>query len=192
MTDTPGLFELTKKIFHKTCTVIASIVSWWLWCQKEVSRAGISNYIPQFTVGCDYLSLSDWDACFWCQCSYLTKWKYLHGVNISPSCMSIALLVSLLLWCSILSLLIRVNEGDLLSPRPEYHLMILITIDVVFYNNRGPENGCSATKDIRKWLSEWIKQKNGICFILVKCTASKKWHLFLAVDVLQGMVSMQV
>ena len=23
-------------------------------CQKKVSRAGISNYIPQFTVGCNY------------------------------------------------------------------------------------------------------------------------------------------
>ena len=25
---------------------------------KQVSQAGISNYIPQFTVGCNYLSLS--------------------------------------------------------------------------------------------------------------------------------------
>ena len=56
-------------------------------------------------------------------------------------------------------LLIRVNQGEILSLRPEYHLMILITIDVVFYNNQGPENGCSATEDIRKWLSERIKQK---------------------------------
>ena len=24
----------------------------WLWCQKQVSRVGISNYILQFTVGC--------------------------------------------------------------------------------------------------------------------------------------------
>ena len=28
-----------------------------VWCQKQVFQAGISNYIPQFTAGCDYLSL---------------------------------------------------------------------------------------------------------------------------------------
>ena len=27
------------------------------WCQKQVSRVGISNYIPQNTVGCNYLSM---------------------------------------------------------------------------------------------------------------------------------------
>ena len=30
-----------------------------LWCQKLASQAGISNYIPQFTVGCNYLSLPE-------------------------------------------------------------------------------------------------------------------------------------
>ena len=35
--------------------VVANI--WGLWCKKQVSQAGISNYIPQFTVGCNYLSL---------------------------------------------------------------------------------------------------------------------------------------
>ena len=32
---------------------------WRLWRQKHVSQAGISNYIPQCTVGCNYLSLSE-------------------------------------------------------------------------------------------------------------------------------------
>ena len=32
---------------------------WELCCHKQVSQAGISNYIPQFTVGCNYLSLSE-------------------------------------------------------------------------------------------------------------------------------------
>ena len=32
---------------------------WGLRFQKQVSQAGISNYIPQFTVGCNYLSLSE-------------------------------------------------------------------------------------------------------------------------------------
>ena len=30
---------------------------WGPWCQKQVSQAGISNCIPQNTVGCNYLSL---------------------------------------------------------------------------------------------------------------------------------------
>ena len=29
------------------------------WCRKQVSQAGISNCIPQYSVGCSYLSLSE-------------------------------------------------------------------------------------------------------------------------------------
>ena len=32
---------------------------WGLCCQKQVSQAGISNYISQFTAGCNYLSLPE-------------------------------------------------------------------------------------------------------------------------------------
>ena len=32
---------------------------WGLWRQKQVSQAGISNCIPQSTVGCNYLSLPE-------------------------------------------------------------------------------------------------------------------------------------
>ena len=32
---------------------------WWLCRQKQVSQTGISNYILQFTVWCNYLSLSE-------------------------------------------------------------------------------------------------------------------------------------
>ena len=28
-----------------------------LWCQKQVSQTGISNCIPQYSVGCNYLSM---------------------------------------------------------------------------------------------------------------------------------------
>ena len=154
------LCELTQNFFHKTYFVIACIVSWWLWCQKGVSQAGISKYIPQFTVGCDYLSLSDWDACFWCQSPYLTKWKIFAWSEYIPFLACVLYYVYHYFFDGLLChLLIRVNQGELLSPRTEYHLMILITIDVVFYNNQGPENGCFPTEDIRKWLSERIKQK---------------------------------
>ena len=34
-------------------------IIWRLWYQKQVSEAGISDYISQFTVGCNYLSLSE-------------------------------------------------------------------------------------------------------------------------------------
>ena len=32
---------------------------WGLCCQKHISQAGISNYIPRLTVGCNYLSLPE-------------------------------------------------------------------------------------------------------------------------------------
>ena len=35
------------------------IILWGIWCQKQVSQAGKSNYILQFTVGCNYLSLPE-------------------------------------------------------------------------------------------------------------------------------------
>ena len=39
---------------HETTLLISGLC-----CQKQVSQAGISNYIPQFTVGCNYLSLPE-------------------------------------------------------------------------------------------------------------------------------------
>ena len=39
------------------CLFIGIYSIWGLWCQKQVSQAGISNCIPQNTVGCNYLSL---------------------------------------------------------------------------------------------------------------------------------------
>ena len=32
---------------------------WGLWCQKHISPAGMSNCIPQYSVGCNYLSLPE-------------------------------------------------------------------------------------------------------------------------------------
>ena len=32
---------------------------WRLWCQKQVSQIGISNCTPQYSVGCNYLSLPE-------------------------------------------------------------------------------------------------------------------------------------
>ena len=33
--------------------------NWGFWCRKQVSQAGISNYIPHQTVGCNYSSLPE-------------------------------------------------------------------------------------------------------------------------------------
>ena len=54
-TGPPGYFEdWVIFIFHtKTGTI------WRLWYQKQVSQAGISNCIPQNTVGCNYVSLPE-------------------------------------------------------------------------------------------------------------------------------------
>ena len=43
-----------QHIYHDTP---GSLYKWGLCCQKQVSQTGISNYILQFTVGCNYLSL---------------------------------------------------------------------------------------------------------------------------------------
>ena len=32
---------------------------WGLWCQKQVSQAGINSCIPQYSVGCNYLSMPE-------------------------------------------------------------------------------------------------------------------------------------
>ena len=53
-------FLLTGQIlfwFFYRCSPLHIIWGWL--CQKQVSHAGISNYLPQFTVGCNYLSLPE-------------------------------------------------------------------------------------------------------------------------------------
>ena len=49
------LYDEAWKVF----AVSAVLTIWRLCCQKQVSQAGISNYIPQFTVGCNYLCLPE-------------------------------------------------------------------------------------------------------------------------------------
>ena len=34
-------------------------LKWRLWCQRQVFQAGINDYIPQYAVGCNYLSLPE-------------------------------------------------------------------------------------------------------------------------------------
>ena len=62
---------MTKRVIkcHKLCpklvytdsfrqfrTMMMMTHKWGLCCQKQVSQAGISNYIPQFTVGCNWFT----------------------------------------------------------------------------------------------------------------------------------------
>ena len=42
-----------------SCPLVAGQYIWGQWCQKQVSQAGISNCIPQNTVGCNYLFLPE-------------------------------------------------------------------------------------------------------------------------------------
>ena len=51
--------DLCNKMVHGTNLHWIPLNIWGLRCQKQVSQAGISNYIPQFTVGCNYLSLPE-------------------------------------------------------------------------------------------------------------------------------------
>ena len=67
------LSHYTSHWWHQTWDI------WELCCQKQVSQAGISNYIPQFTVGCNYLSLPEIPASgnkvHICTCIFLTVLK---------------------------------------------------------------------------------------------------------------------
>ena len=64
--------SLLCQVFHYKCLELFVSISyhtfllltfclWWtfwgIWFWKQVSRARISNYIPQFTVGCNYLCM---------------------------------------------------------------------------------------------------------------------------------------
>ena len=50
--------EIIGDINHFCGFIITSFI-WGLWCQRQISWAGISSYIPQFIVGCNYLSLPE-------------------------------------------------------------------------------------------------------------------------------------
>ena len=60
-------FSLTKFIVCNFAAILSRgrqinplvTIIWELWCRKQVSQAGISNCIPQYSVGCNYLSLSE-------------------------------------------------------------------------------------------------------------------------------------
>ena len=52
----PASMEFTTPVWRNGITYLNI---WRLCCQKQVSQAGISNYIPQFTVGCNSLSLPE-------------------------------------------------------------------------------------------------------------------------------------
>ena len=49
------------KVMQTICIILGTsllrYVIWGLWCQKEVSWAYISNYTPQYSVGCNYLCM---------------------------------------------------------------------------------------------------------------------------------------
>ena len=63
--STPLLGRNVNTGKHMIFNVNAPLSNSGLWCQKRVSQAAISKYIPQFTVGCNYLSLPEIPVCFW-------------------------------------------------------------------------------------------------------------------------------
>ena len=44
---------------YNSSLLYIAYMNWGFWCQKQVSHTGISNCIPQSTVGCNYLSLPE-------------------------------------------------------------------------------------------------------------------------------------
>ena len=60
--NTAYTFDLPSWCISAVTHVSVSMLwklEWQLWYQKLACQAGISNYIPQFTVGCNYLSLPE-------------------------------------------------------------------------------------------------------------------------------------
>ena len=53
-----NLFERWNSIDSDSICKMIHLDIWRLWCQKKVSRARISNYIPQSAVQCSYISMS--------------------------------------------------------------------------------------------------------------------------------------
>ena len=62
-------------------TLQQSVMIWGFCCQKQVSQAGISNYISKFTVGCNYFSLPEIPASgnkvYICQWIQMCLWSIL-------------------------------------------------------------------------------------------------------------------
>ena len=72
-------FCITTIVIWSSVTFQCGRVIWGLCCQKQVSQAGISNYISQFTVVCNYFSPA-WDTCSWQQCpNIFAKW---HAIEL--------------------------------------------------------------------------------------------------------------
>ena len=65
---------------HNTTKQSIIVYIWGVWHQKQVSRAGISNYIPQFTVECYYLSLFEIPA----SGAKIIMYCEIHGPHIVP------------------------------------------------------------------------------------------------------------
>ena len=88
--------------------------NWELCRQKQVSQVGISNYIPQFTVGCNYLSLPEIPASgdqvlnwLYVPCQHTWKYDTVHsfstGIALAKStkCWGTTVLFSMLHCCFI-------------------------------------------------------------------------------------------
>ena len=61
------------------------MIIWGLCCHKQVSQAGISNYIPQKTVGCNYLFLPEMGMINPCQLLHQIVLFYLQLIWL-PCC----------------------------------------------------------------------------------------------------------
>ena len=69
----------SKYVAEKLCFISAKHLNRRLWCQKQVSRAWISNYIPQYSAGCRYLSMPLIPAS---GTKVLNWWKYMYKLYL--------------------------------------------------------------------------------------------------------------
>ena len=60
-----------------SCDALIPGYKWGLWCQKQVSQAGINNCIPQYSLGCNYSSMPEIPPSGTKVLKCFTRWKSL-------------------------------------------------------------------------------------------------------------------
>ena len=100
------------------CLILISICG--LWCQRQVSQAGISNCIPQYSVGCNYLFLPEIP---------VSGAKVLISCIMSRHCRVLQFNDEFLIskWCSLTIILSVILDSIIGST--EYYLNSLISIN---------------------------------------------------------------
>ena len=130
---------------------------WGLWCQEQVSQAGISNYIPRFTVGCNHLSLPEIPASgtkvltYDGNLSHPHTCQWLSHLNIfhfdgTMSWMTKNWSISV---CR--NFLMKANILDQDSWHTELNITIILAVHIVYSSNKTPSLENAVSISLMSW-----------------------------------------